>query len=74
MEMKGIYLTQSAKSEIEAKVIELEKHTENVIKIARIASNDTHIKKTYLEVEFKSKISVYKEILLDAIILPEKHT
>jgi len=68
--MKGIYLTQSAKSEIEAKIIELEKHTENVIKIARIASNDTN--KTYLEVEFKSKISVYKEILLDAIIFPEE--
>jgi ribosome-associated translation inhibitor RaiA len=66
--MKGIYLTQETKQEIEAKIVELEKHLENVIKINRIASNEKS--KTYLEVEFKSKINIYKIILSSATILP----
>jgi hypothetical protein len=62
------YITEQTKQEIEAKITELKKHLENVIKINRIASNEKS--KTYLEVEFKSKINIYKIILSSATILP----
>jgi len=69
--MKGIYLSEEGKQEIEAKIAELEKHIENVIKIADIASDKTYgISKTYLEVEFKTKQNMLKEILSSAIVLP----
>lgn len=67
-QMNGIYLTPEGKAELEAKIAELEKYTEDVIKIAQIASDETN--KTYLEVEFKSKIIIYKEILSSATVLP----
>jgi hypothetical protein len=69
--MKGIYLSEEGKKEIEAKIADLEKHIENVIKIADIASDKTYgISKTYLEVEFKTKQNMLKEILASAIVLP----
>jgi hypothetical protein len=69
--MKGIYLSEEGKKEIEAKIAELEKHIENVIKIADIASDKTYgISKTYLEIEFRTKQNTLKEILASAIVLP----
>jgi len=69
--MKGIFLTEEGKQEIENKIAELEKHIENVIKIADIASDKTYgISKTYLEIEFRTKQNTLKEILASAIVLP----
>ena len=69
--MKGIFLTEEGKKEIENKIAELEKHIENVIKIADIASDKTYgISKTYLEIEFRTKQNTLKEILSSAIVLP----
>jgi hypothetical protein len=60
--MKGIYLTQEAKQEIEAKIAELEKadlfYQKNASSLnPNYASNSTQLK-------------IYKEILLSATILP----
>ena len=56
--MKGIYLTQEGKQEIEAKIAELEKLEEDEF-------FDEHLINDYL-----SQIRTYKEILSSATILP----
>jgi len=56
--MKGIYLTQEGKQEIEAKIAELEKLEEDEF-------FDEHLINDYL-----SQIRTYKEILSSAIVLP----
>ena len=55
--MKGIYLTEQAKQEIEAKIAELEDYT--------YATQDLH-----LEGSIKGHLYCLKEILLSATILP----
>ncbi len=57
--MKGIYLTQGGKQEIEAKIAELEK-----LSNPSIQGNDSYI------IKCEAKIEVCKEILSSAIILP----
>ena len=56
--MKGIYLTQEGKKEIEAKIIYLQELEENEFM-------DEFIINDYL-----TQIRIYKEILASAIILP----
>jgi len=57
--MKGIYLTQEAKQEIEAKIVELEKS---------IKDPKDEIMRDY----FQGQESLLKEILSSATILPEE--
>ena len=66
--MKGIYLSEEGRKEILAKIAELEKHIENVIRVREIASDEKY--DTYLEVEFKTKQAMLKEILASAVVLP----
>ncbi len=55
--MKGIYLTEEGKKEIEAKIAELEGYT--------YATQDVH-----LEGNIEGHLYCLKEVLLSAIILP----
>jgi hypothetical protein len=66
--MKGVYLSEEGKKEILDKITELEKHIENVIRVREIASDEKY--DTYLEVEFKTKKNMLKEILASALVLP----
>lgn len=60
--MKGIYITEEAKKELEAKVAELEKRIIN--------ERDCQDPIEYLLGETKGKQIIYKEILSSAIVLP----
>jgi hypothetical protein len=55
--MKGLYLTQEGKQEIEAKIAELEKP-------------EFHWDGIYVSEKAEERIEVYKEILSSATILP----
>jgi hypothetical protein len=57
--MKGIYLTEECKQEIEAKINELE-----------LKKNTLPFQTTHLSSGYSSEICLYKKILLSAIILP----
>jgi hypothetical protein len=61
--MKGIYLTEEAKKEIEAKIAELEIDLENHIQHCKMTGSD-------YDYQFEQGIEIYKEILSSATILP----
>jgi len=60
--MKGIYLTEQAKQEIEAKIIELGKQLELVGNLFEEVVHDP--------IEIKVSINLFEEILSSATILP----
>lgn len=55
--MKGIYLTEEGKREIEAKISELQSEL----------SNDSN---PFTSTDTNSRLSLYKEILSESIVLP----
>jgi hypothetical protein len=61
--MKGIYLTEEGKKEIEAKISELEIDLENHIQHCKMTGSD-------YDYQFEQGIELYKEILSFATILP----
>ena len=65
--MKGIYLTEEGKKEIEAKIVELEFKTEMIPDV------DNHTKSRNpmnLHNLYCGELTIYKEILSSATILP----
>ena len=61
--MKGIYLSEEGKKEIEVKIAELEIDLEKHMKHCVVTGSD-------YDYQFEQEIEIYKEILSSATILP----
>jgi hypothetical protein len=65
--MKGIYLTEEGKQDIEAKIADLEINLEKHVQYCKITG-------CHYDYQFEQGIEFYKEILSSATILPVAET